>query len=480
MSLGRHSIANLIGASLPLLVALITIPLYLRHIGPERYGVLAVILALTGYMGFIDLGLGRAVTQRIASLKDAPEKEHSDILWTALTTSFATGMLGGIGIWFGADYLLSHVIHLSQASRLEASTSVFWVGAALPLLLPGSALTGALHAKLRFVEVNAIQIFSGTLGLVLPLIVAIAGYTELTYLVPATLATRTLTVLLLLSQCRRHVPLLGWPCFHAHQLKPMLSYGGWISVMTILSPLLVTIDRLIIASLSGAHAVASYTVPYDLVSRAMVVPGSFSSALFPRLASAAQAEGRLLACRASATLVAIMTPTVLTGLFLSQPFLNLWVGTNFASTGRGVAEVILIGVWVNAIVIPHHTRYLATQSPRSVVIIFILELPIYLLMLWQGISHWGVVGAAVAWSARVLLDTALLLWLNNVFSITTLETLPSLTLIIIAGVVVYASPNNNAWHLLITVVLMMLSIFKDRQILLSAYRHVIHNASKFV
>ena len=77
----------------------------------------------------------------------------------------------------------------------------------------------------------------------------------------------------------------------------MMHYGGWVSVITMLGPLLVTIDRLVIASLSGAKAIAYYTVPYDLVSRTMVISGSFSSAIFPRLASVSAKSARDMALR---------------------------------------------------------------------------------------------------------------------------------------------------------------------------------------
>jgi O-antigen/teichoic acid export membrane protein len=474
MSLGRHSIANLLGVGTPLLVALATIPTYLSHIGPERYGVLAVIMALTGYMGFLDLGLGRAVTQRMASTKDAPAKEHSELLWTALTASFALGAIGGVALWLGADYLFNNVIKISPSNLNEATDSVIWLSISLMFILPSSALIGALHAKARFIEVNIIQALGVSAGLAVPLIVASMGYIELTYLVPATLAMRGLTTVLLFSQCKKYVPLVGKPKIQTAIIKPLLGYGGWISIMSILAPLLVTVDRLVIATLSGARSVTSYTIPYDLVSRAMVVSGSFSNALFPRLAAAEISEGRALATKASATLIAIMTPIVITGMFLSAPFLKIWIGADLANSSKGVAEAILVGVWVNAVVVPHYARYLATQSPKAVAIIYVLELPFYFLLLWQGVSHWGAFGAAVAWSARVLVDTLLILKLNNELMSTIRVICPSLLLIISASAAIYQLSSDSILYALIALALVITSIVKDNVILNKAYLHLIN------
>jgi O-antigen/teichoic acid export membrane protein len=458
-------LANLAGATLPVMIALVTVPLYLKIIGVERYGVLAIIWALLGYFGFLDLGLGRAVTQRMARHAKGNAKDRSNLLWTALVAAFLLGLAGSGVLWITASYLLTHVVESSGGIRKEAQTAVHWLLFALPIILPGSALTGALQARLRFVQLNTIQVFCGAIGQVLPLLVAAGGYVELRYLVPAVLVSRILSILLMFAQCRRYVPLIGRPTIDRTHLRPMLGYGGWFSILSLLAPLLVTIDRLVIASISGARAVAHYTVPYDLVSRLMILSGSLSSAIFPRLASADIDDGRLLAQRASEALVSIMTPITIAGLVLAGPFISLWVGQEFAAASAGVAEFILLGVWFNAIVVPHHARYLATNSPKKVVLIYAIEIPLYFAILWYGILNWGVAGAAAAWCLRVCLDTVLLLRLNQVLATTSRMVLPSLLLVMAAGAFLILELNLLI-ALTLSAMLLALSFAKDRKVLL--------------
>jgi len=468
MSLGKHTAVNLVGNVLPMAIALITVPLYLRYIGAERYGVLAVIWALLGYFGFFDFGFGRAVSQRMARLSNAVDSERSNLLWTALTSTFLLGLLGSLALWAFADYILTHLIDMSESSRIEASGAVAWLLLALPVLLPASVLQGALQARLRFVELNIIQVLGSALSQLLPLAVAASGHVELQALVPAALASRLLTIGLLLMQCRHHVPLIGRPLIDHSHLKPMMQYGGWISVITLLGPLLVTIDRLVIATLSGSKAVAYYTVPYDLVSRTMVISGSLSSAIFPRLASAIADHAKDLALRATSVLVAIMTPVVIVGLFVVHPFLTLWVGEAFALSSSGVAELILLGVWINALVIPHNARLLAADNPKTVVIIYLIQIPIYFLMLWLGITHWGIVGAAAAWSLRVLLDTTMLLHVAGALRHTLRVMIPSLILVVSAALVALGTEVHSPMHWAIGLSLLGLSLLRDKQHLIAA------------
>ena len=412
MSLSRHSALNVGGSVSSMLIALVTIPLYMSRIGPERYGAMAVIWSLLAYFSFLDLGFGRAVAQRLSKLAGS-RVERSRVLWTALCATTVLGLLGGFILWGVGIYVTGKVVSMSASARAEAQSAMIWLAFALPVLLSSTVLQGALQSRLRFAELNGIQLLTGALTQVGPLLLASLGYVELFYLVPATVAARVLGAVLMFRSCRTHVPLIGTPRVRRNHLTELFRYGGWVSVISILSPLLVTIDRLILASIAGAKSVPSYTVPYDLVSRSMVISGSVASALFPRLAGSTFDGAKELARRSTEVLVAVMTPVAVLGLIVSAPFLRVWMGSAFADGTTGVPEVILIGVWLNSAAIPHQSRLLARDNPKPVVFVYLFEVPIYLCLLWLAISKFGVLGAALAWTGRVMLDTGILLKLSD-------------------------------------------------------------------
>jgi len=55
-SLVGNTLWNLAGTLLPLLVGLVAVPLLLRSLGIERFGMLSLIWMLTGYFGLLDSG----------------------------------------------------------------------------------------------------------------------------------------------------------------------------------------------------------------------------------------------------------------------------------------------------------------------------------------------------------------------------------------------------------------------------------------
>jgi O-antigen/teichoic acid export membrane protein len=56
--LARNRISNLLGNALPMVVAIICIPVLIRGLGKDRFGVLTPAWALIGYASLFDLGRG--------------------------------------------------------------------------------------------------------------------------------------------------------------------------------------------------------------------------------------------------------------------------------------------------------------------------------------------------------------------------------------------------------------------------------------
>src|SRR5437773_8518685 len=73
--LARNTVWNLLGNGAPMLVAVFCIPILIKGLGTDRFGVLTLAWALIGYASLFDLGLGRALTQLVARKLGAGE-EH--------------------------------------------------------------------------------------------------------------------------------------------------------------------------------------------------------------------------------------------------------------------------------------------------------------------------------------------------------------------------------------------------------------------
>jgi O-antigen/teichoic acid export membrane protein len=85
---------NLAGSGLPMAVAFFTIPVLIRELGTERFGLLALIWASVGYFGLLDLGLGRSLTQQHSRARARGHQEMvAPLSWTSLVLMAALSLV---------------------------------------------------------------------------------------------------------------------------------------------------------------------------------------------------------------------------------------------------------------------------------------------------------------------------------------------------------------------------------------------------
>ena len=210
-------------------------------------------------------------------------------------------------------------------------------------------------------------------------------------------------------------------------LGPLAMYGGWLTVTNIVSPVLVYLDRFLIGSLLSMAALTYYTVPCEVVTRLMVVPSSLVATLFPAFSTIdASGDKRKLEeffARSIKPLLLVLGPLLLLISVFSRDILDLWLGGDFAERSTGVFQVLALGVLINSMAHVPFSLVQATGRPDLTAKFHLLELPLYAGLAWILVGQMGIIGAALAWTARVSVDAVLLFgaaWRLRLVSLQTL------------------------------------------------------------
>ena len=75
--LARNTLLNIAGEAAPLLLGLISIPIVVRELGADRYGVLALSYLVVGYLSLFDLGLAvRPPNKSVRPLAQAKQARY--------------------------------------------------------------------------------------------------------------------------------------------------------------------------------------------------------------------------------------------------------------------------------------------------------------------------------------------------------------------------------------------------------------------
>jgi len=455
MTIKLNTIYNLMGRIAPLIVSLVTVPLYLHTIGEARYGVLAIIWLFTGYFSAFEMGLSRASAYHLARQHDDTAALRSTTFMTALWMNVTFGLLGGTVLYAVALPVFTRFFDISDTMRVSVLTSLPWIAVALPISTIGGVLTGALEARGRFAYMNIIGVFNTAVSQIVPLLVALFISPALTWLIPAVVISRAASLLLQFLGVWRFLPIVRSAWFDPARARALLSYGGWVSLTNVVGPILATFDRVLIGLLLSVQSVAYYTVPSNLVNRVSVLPAALATSLFPRFSCTEAKESKVLAEQGLHILIAILTPITVSGVALLPLFLTHWISPEFSRRGAAVGMILLVGVWINGLAYIPYGFLQGQGRPDIIAKLHIVELLPFLLVLWVGIHWFGLPGAAIAWTIRVAADALLLFYFARL-RLYLRYALPALAMI--GGAAAVAPQNILSTHGMLAAILVLVSV----------------------
>lgn len=455
---GRNTLLNLAGMILPAMLSLVVTPIYIRTIGLGRYGALAVVWVMLGYFSAFDLGMGRATANRVARLRAASPEERSLAVWTAIVVNAGFGLLGGALLLGLGPPLLGGVFRMSDALRQEVLSALPWLSLAVPVMTVGWVLGGAIEGQERFLLLNALGGFNSALIQLAPLSMALFYGPNLTWLIASVVVARLTATALLGLAVGRWLPLVGHPRVGRSHLVGLITYGGWTAVSSLVGPLLVNLDQLLIGSRLGVARVPFYAIPSTLLARLQIVPLSLARALFPRLSRVEADAGRALAGVALRGLAALVTPAFVVAALTLEPFLTVWIGAGFAGSAAAAGEILVFGVWINSLALVPLTLIQGQGRPDLVAKVHLLELLPYVALLWLGTSRFGIEGAALAWTLRVAIEAVVLTMVADVPMSHVLPLLPASGIVVAAVALARDRIEVDAVRVLLSLGLLILAV----------------------
>lgn len=391
---------------------LVASPIIVHGLGLEAYGLLVLVGITTNYFGFVELGLGRATIQLLARHRARGEEtELRQVFWTATASYLALSLVGALALVATAPLLVKHVLAISPGFVPQALRA-FVVGAVgLVVAMQRDVASSVATAMERFDLISRVTLGIGALqtavnvGLVLwgaPLVGVMLGG----------LAVQTAALVLYWAMAFFLVPNLMPPRWSSEKLRGLLRFGGYVTVSQVVAPLLVHIEKILIGAFAAVEQLPYYALSYNLAWSLTAVPTSLGNVIYPAMARLLSQEDhagvRETLRRATRYIyVVVLGPVVLLVLY-SPEILTAWMGAAFAAKASACLRLLSIAVLVNVLAWPAyqllHAAGRADRTARYHVFELLVHIPLSIVL----ISRSGVVGAAVAWLLRVLLDTTLL------------------------------------------------------------------------
>lgn len=253
-------------AVVPALCALAGAAFFTRVFSPAAYGLFSLVLSVTGPLSTV-LGqpAGQAASRFYSEYRARREEGlyHSAI--TVLAGATAAGALAAVGIGLGVFWWFGHI-----------PGGVALVGAAGALVLGSALMTTllpVLAASFRPAPYTLALSGAAMLSVGVSAALVLLEGPHVVYLVLGPAVAGLLVLPLVVQRVPLMAPRRLWERRHEPKvrqtLRRFLAYGTPLATWFVLTALLSTGDRYVLAWISGTRAVGVYSVNYNLASQAV-------------------------------------------------------------------------------------------------------------------------------------------------------------------------------------------------------------------
>lgn len=403
----KNYIYNINGVLIPLLVGFLLTPWLLSKLGTEKFGILSLVLVVIGYFSIFDFGVGRAATHRISYLRARHKFSYiNGVIKASLYISILFGIFGSILLFFISWPLAFNWLGVSTSNQEEVFYCFVISALIIPFITMTTIIRGISEGMEKFGSINFYRLLMGVGNFIVPSLVLAAGGTLLEVVISLSIVRvggfwLHYNLLFKLVAFNWSYKVKKW------QYKWIINYGGWVGISSILSPLMNFFDRFLVSFFVGASLVAYYTVPMDLISRALLIPSAIIGVIFPRITFIINNDLDLLLNylrKAGGYYFLFVILSTLGIVFFLNIFYPMWIGSEFSLMSKDVFLILILGFFINSIAFLPYSILQARGLVKDIAILHSVEVIFYLTMLSVFVYLWGVEGAAWAWVTRVGVD----------------------------------------------------------------------------
>lgn len=272
-------------------VTIVTLPIAVRYLGAERYGVWVIATTVASWIAMLDLGIATTLTNSISEAF-ATDDKHLAARQTTNALAITLALVGVLGIfaafaWANLDWV--HLLNVSaQVSSWEVKTTVA-IALGLVLLAPACSLGGKVLSGYQQTHIYNLVTTGGALASSAGLIGGVLLHFRMPMLFLCTSGALTAS----------GIAALIWVLFFFKPwLRPRFSYlnlaemrsliqdGAPLFLIQIAAIVVFGTDNLVISHYLGAEQVTPYSVTFRLVAYTQIFPVLLFPSLWPAYAEA--------------------------------------------------------------------------------------------------------------------------------------------------------------------------------------------------
>lgn len=408
MSIKNNVVANYASQIYVTLAGIAMLPLYLRYMGAETYGLLGFFTMLQAWFNLLDLGLTPTISREAARLKaGALSALEFKQLFRGLSTIFiGIAIVGGAGIFLLSPFIASQWLNAEVLSDTQVELAIQIMGVCVALRWMGGLYRGIISGVEQQVWLGIFNVVITTLRFVVVFpIMWKFGYTAKTFFVYQ-LGVAMLEVaglwfksswVISYFKCDNHP--VGWSI---KPVKNVLKFSMTIAFTSSVWVFATQTDKLLLSKFLSLNEYGFFTLAVLVASVVMVISGPISSAIMPRMANlySQGKKGEVIdVYRKSTQLVSLLTGVVtMTLVCAGGQLLYAWTGgAHLHENTALILKLYALGNGFLAIgAFPYYMQYARGNLHyhlKGNVIMIATILP----ATYFAVTNYGAVGAGYVW-----------------------------------------------------------------------------------
>lgn len=407
MSVKRNVIANYLGSGWAALMGMAFLPLYIRYLGIESYGLVGFFVTLQVWLSLLDMGLSPTLNREMARFSAGQHTPQSirdllksmEVVYSAVATLLAL-LVAGISSWLASDWLKLQTLSVDTVSHALAIMGVVislqWMDT-----LYRSALLGLQHQVWLSLVTASIATLRATgtivvLAFVSPTITAFFAFQCVVSMVET---------VLLGWYVRRSLPRAPLaPKFSLDALRNVWRFAAGLTVITFLATLLTQVDKLLLAKLLPLDQFGYFSLAVTVAGALQLLISPINNTAFPRLTELV-ATGNETALADEyhwlAQILSIATlPAALVLCIFSEEIIWLWTRDKLtADTIAPIVSVWVIGTALNGLMHIPYAAQLAHGWANLTIIVNTIAVTIMIPSMIFFVPKHGAIAAAWIWVA---------------------------------------------------------------------------------
>lgn len=376
-------------------LSIAVVPIYLRELGADGFGLVGFYSSLLMVFMVFDFGLSATINRALAFDSAKPETNRKEknslgvILRTLESAYFFIAALAGIVLFLSSEFIGRHWLTASLITVDETIRCIQLMSFALIGQFLIGFYSGALTGLQRQIELNIVLIFIATIRYIGSVIVILFYSIDLTVF----FSWQALSSVIGFSV----IYFLTWSCVSYKGIKPRFSieilktnfkFSFGMTLVSVVSIGILQIDRLVVSKFSTLEVFGYYSLAGTVAGALLYLSQPVFSVFSPKFTAAVagnnQNEIARLYHQSSRLLVTLIAPACIVISSYSSELLLLWTGDESASLSAGsILQWLILGSAVGCLMsIPFalqlaHAWTTLTLYSNTLVLIFLIPSAFY-------------------------------------------------------------------------------------------------------